>query len=87
MTPPSARGSSALTSRRDSVAATGGCCRQHGTSFRRLTMRGTNGKMYPFIVQHSSSRHARAEERVVQAFRMFNECVFCLAGVQDGRRV
>jgi len=71
---------------RDSTWATCGCRRQHGTSFRRLTMRGTNGKMYPFIVQHSSSRHARAEERVVQAFRMFNECVLCLAGTQGGQR-
>ena len=51
------------------------CRPQHGTSYRRLTMRGSNGRMYPFIVQHSSSRHARAEERMVQLFRMLNECV------------
>lgn len=29
--------------------------------------------MYPFIVQHSSSRHARTEERVIQLFRILNE--------------
>jgi phosphatidylinositol kinase/protein kinase (PI-3 family) len=46
---------------------------QHGTSYRRLTMRGSNGRMYPFLVQHSNQRHARAEERVLQLFRMFNE--------------
>ena len=38
-------------------------------------MRGTNGRMYPFLVQHSSSRHARAEERIVQLVRMLNEYV------------
>ena len=53
---------------------------QHGTSYRRLTMRGTNGRMYPFLVQHSSSRHARAEERIVQLVRMLNEYVLLLFG-------
>ena len=46
--------------------------RKHGTSYRRLTVRGENGGLYPFIVQHSSSRHARTEERILQLFRLLN---------------
>jgi len=53
--------------------------RKHGTSYRRFTVRGENGILYPFIVQHAASRNARTEERILQLFRLLN-------GVLEKRR-
>jgi transformation/transcription domain-associated protein len=39
---------------------------------RRLKIRGHDGSVHPFAVQHPTPRHSRREERVVQLFRIFN---------------
>ena len=45
---------------------------KHSTAYRRLTIRGKNGVLYPYLVQYSPGRHARTEERVLSLFRMLN---------------
>ncbi|KAJ3029169.1 UNVERIFIED_CONTAM: hypothetical protein HDU68_012852 [Siphonaria sp. JEL0065] len=40
--------------------------------FRRLTIRGHDGSLHPFIVQHPAARNCRREERIIQLFRIFN---------------
>lgn len=47
------------------VRGIGGC-------HRRLTIRGHDGSLHPFAVQHPAPRHVRREERIVQLFRIFN---------------
>ncbi|KAI9333573.1 hypothetical protein BDR26DRAFT_909001 [Obelidium mucronatum] len=39
---------------------------------RRLTIRGHDGTLHPFIVQHPAARNCRREERIIQLFRIFN---------------
>ncbi|KAJ3344480.1 hypothetical protein HDU83_005150 [Entophlyctis luteolus] len=39
---------------------------------RRLTVRGHDGSLHPFVVQHPAARSCRREERIVQLFRIFN---------------
>ncbi|KAF9958937.1 hypothetical protein BGZ72_010618 [Mortierella alpina] len=39
---------------------------------RRLTIRGHDGSVHPFIVQQPASRQGRREERVMQLFRILN---------------
>jgi transformation/transcription domain-associated protein len=39
---------------------------------RRLRIRGHDGSVHPFAVQHPAPRHSRREERVLQLFRIFN---------------
>ncbi|KAK5808732.1 hypothetical protein F5H01DRAFT_281683, partial [Linnemannia elongata] len=39
---------------------------------RRLTIRGHDGSIHPFIVQQPASRQGRREERVMQLFRILN---------------
>ncbi|KAJ3074848.1 hypothetical protein HDU98_010028 [Podochytrium sp. JEL0797] len=39
---------------------------------RRLTIRGHDGSLHPFIVQHPAARNCRREERIIQLFRIFN---------------
>lgn len=39
---------------------------------RRLTVRGHDGSIHPFQIQHPAGRHCRREERIVQLFRIFN---------------
>lgn len=46
--------------------------RNSGTSHRRIQIRGHDGSMHPFAVQHPTPRHVRREERVIQLFRIFN---------------
>lgn len=39
---------------------------------RRLKIRGHDGSVHPFQIQHPAGRHCRREERVAQLFRIFN---------------
>ncbi|KAF9968989.1 hypothetical protein BGZ73_008918 [Actinomortierella ambigua] len=39
---------------------------------RRLTIRGHDGSVHPFVVQQPASRQGRREERVMQLFRILN---------------
>ena len=43
-----------------------------GFSHRRLKLRGHDGSMHPFAIQHPAARHCRREERTLQLFRIFN---------------
>ena len=43
-----------------------------GFSHRRLKMRGHDGTIHPFAIQHPAARHTRREERILQLFRIFN---------------
>lgn len=43
--------------------------RRHGSSFRRISIRGANGSIYRFIVQNPSARQSRREEKIMQFFR------------------
>ena len=43
-----------------------------GVCHRRLTIRGHDGSIHPFAVQHPAARHCRREERILQLFRLFN---------------
>lgn len=43
-----------------------------GVCHRRLTIRGHDGSIHPFAVQHPAARHCRREERTLQLFRIFN---------------
>ena len=46
--------------------------RSCGISHRRLKIRGHDGSVHPFAVQHPTARHSRREERILQLFRIFN---------------
>ncbi|KAK6354722.1 hypothetical protein TWF696_003861 [Orbilia brochopaga] len=46
--------------------------RGYGICHRRLKMRGHDGSVHAFAVQHPAQRHCRREERVAQLFRIFN---------------
>ncbi|KAI5310276.1 hypothetical protein KEM55_009131, partial [Ascosphaera atra] len=43
-----------------------------GACHRRIKIRGHDGSLHPFAVQHPSPRHGRREERMLQLFRIFN---------------
>ena len=43
-----------------------------GFSHRRLKIRGNDGSIHSFAVQHPAARHSRREERTLQLFRIFN---------------
>ncbi|KAI1006280.1 Transcription-associated protein 1 [Podosphaera aphanis] len=43
-----------------------------GVCHRRLKIRGHDGSIHPFAIQHPAARHCRREERIVQLFRHFN---------------
>lgn len=43
-----------------------------GFSHRRLKIRGHDGSIHAFAVQHPAARHSRREERILQLFRIFN---------------
>ncbi|PKA60897.1 Serine/threonine-protein kinase ATR [Apostasia shenzhenica] len=47
--------------------------RRHGSSFRRLTLIGSDGSQRHFIVQTSLTPNARSDERVLQLFRVLNK--------------
>ncbi|XP_020600148.1 LOW QUALITY PROTEIN: transformation/transcription domain-associated protein-like [Phalaenopsis equestris] len=46
--------------------------RRHGSSFRRLTLMGSDGSQRHFIVQTSLTPNARSDERILQLFRVLN---------------
>lgn len=43
-----------------------------GVCHRRIRIRGHDGSMHPFAIQHPAARHCRREERILQLFRHFN---------------
>ncbi|OJJ48997.1 hypothetical protein ASPZODRAFT_1370320 [Penicilliopsis zonata CBS 506.65] len=43
-----------------------------GVCHRRLKIRGHDGSVHQFAVQHPAARHCRREERILQLFRIFN---------------
>ncbi|KAI9744282.1 MAG: hypothetical protein M1818_002434 [Claussenomyces sp. TS43310] len=43
-----------------------------GLCHRRLKIRGHDGSIHPFAIQHPAARHCRREERILQLFRHFN---------------
>ncbi|KAK4147258.1 uncharacterized protein C8A04DRAFT_9288 [Dichotomopilus funicola] len=54
-----------------------------GASHRRLQIRGHDGSVHAFAVQHPAARHCRREERILQLFRQLNQT---LAGKKESRR-
>ncbi|KAK9459333.1 uncharacterized protein V1516DRAFT_508906 [Lipomyces oligophaga] len=46
--------------------------RVQGLCYRRITIRGSDNKEYPFTIQYPAARHCRREERITQLFRIFN---------------
>ncbi|KAI8925789.1 hypothetical protein BC831DRAFT_256646 [Entophlyctis helioformis] len=59
----------------DRFAPTVDAIRGHIYCYKSLTIRGHNGSMHRFIVQHPAARHCRRDERILQLFRIFNEAV------------
>ncbi|KAI0434650.1 FAT domain-containing protein [Xylaria sp. FL1042] len=57
--------------------------RSIGGSHRRLTIRGHDGSIHPFAIQHPAARHCRREERILQLFRHLNQT---LAKKKESRR-
>ncbi|KAK4137532.1 hypothetical protein BT67DRAFT_372977 [Trichocladium antarcticum] len=54
-----------------------------GASHRRLKIRGHDGSIHPFAVQHPAARHCRREERILQLFRQLNQT---LGSKKESRR-
>jgi transformation/transcription domain-associated protein len=52
-------------------------------SYRRLKMRGHDGSVHAWAVQHPAARHCRREERILQLFRQLNQT---LARKKESRR-
>ncbi|CAO3681372.1 unnamed protein product [Umbelopsis ramanniana] len=46
--------------------------RGYGSCLRRITIRGHDGSLHPFMVQNPAARHGRREERIIQLFRILN---------------
>jgi len=46
--------------------------RSIGVCHRRLKIRGHDGSVHPFAIQHPAARNCRREERILQLFRHFN---------------
>ncbi|XP_040962395.1 transformation/transcription domain-associated protein [Gossypium hirsutum] len=57
----------------DRVGADIQIVRRHGSSFRRLTLIGSDGSQRHFIVQTSLTPNARSDERILQLFRVMNQ--------------
>ncbi|KAG9129909.1 hypothetical protein Leryth_007000 [Lithospermum erythrorhizon] len=57
----------------DRVGADIPIVRRHGSSFRRLTLVGSDGSQRHFIVQTSLTPNARSDERILQLFRVMNK--------------
>ena len=49
--------------------------RSIGFSHRRLNIRGHDGTVHAFAIQHPAARHSRREERTLQLFRIFDGIV------------
>lgn len=56
----------------DRVGADIPIVRRHESSFRRLTLIGSDGSQRHFIVQTSLTPNARSDERILQLFRVMN---------------
>lgn len=56
----------------DRISADIPIVRRHGSSFRRLTLIGSDGSQRHFIVQTSLTPNARSDERMLQLFRVLN---------------
>ncbi|GJS29218.1 transformation/transcription domain-associated protein-like protein isoform X2 [Tanacetum coccineum] len=56
----------------DRVGADIPIVRRHGSSYRRLTLIGSDGSQRHFIVQTSLTPNARSDERILQLFRVMN---------------
>ncbi|KAI0019632.1 FAT domain-containing protein [Xylariomycetidae sp. FL0641] len=54
-----------------------------GFSHRRLKIRGHDGSIHSFAIQHPAARHCRREERILQLFRHLNQT---LAKKKESRR-
>jgi transformation/transcription domain-associated protein len=54
-----------------------------GASHRRLKIRGHDGSVHAFAVQHPAARHCRREERILQLFRQLNQT---LGSKKESRR-
>ncbi|KAI1180923.1 FAT domain-containing protein [Nemania sp. FL0916] len=54
-----------------------------GVSHRRIKIRGHDGSIHPFAIQHPAARHCRREERILQLFRQLNQT---LAKKKESRR-
>ncbi|RUP49800.1 hypothetical protein BC936DRAFT_141434 [Jimgerdemannia flammicorona] len=61
--------------------------RGYGSCFRRITIRGHDGSLHPFIVQHPAARHGRREERIMQLFRILNRCSLTICATPSFRSV
>ncbi|KAI8099099.1 uncharacterized protein BX664DRAFT_310101 [Halteromyces radiatus] len=46
--------------------------RSYGNCYRRLTIRGHDGSLHPFVIQNPAARQFRREERLMQLFRLLN---------------
>jgi len=57
--------------------------RANGMSHRRLKIRGHDGSVHAFAVQHPAARHCRREERILQLFRQLNQT---LSSKKESRR-
>lgn len=47
--------------------------RSINASYRRIKMRGHDGSIHAWAVQHPAARHCRREERILQLFRQLNQ--------------
>lgn len=47
--------------------------RSVNASYRRLKMRGNDGSIHSWAVQHPAARHCRREEKILQLFRHLNQ--------------
>ncbi|KAK3299398.1 uncharacterized protein B0H64DRAFT_371754 [Chaetomium fimeti] len=54
-----------------------------GASHRRLKIRGHDGSVHVFAVQHPAARHCRREERILQLFEQLNQT---LGSKKESRR-
>ncbi|ORY71284.1 uncharacterized protein BCR38DRAFT_329400 [Pseudomassariella vexata] len=54
-----------------------------GVSHRRIKIRGHDGSIHAFAIQHPAARHCRREERILQLFRHLNQT---LAKKKESRR-
>ncbi|KAI0472046.1 FAT domain-containing protein [Xylariaceae sp. FL0804] len=57
--------------------------RSIGVSHRRIKIRGHDGSIHSFAIQHPAARHCRREERILQLFRHLNQT---LAKKKESRR-
>jgi transformation/transcription domain-associated protein len=47
--------------------------RGHSGCHRRIVIKGNDGSIHPFVIQHPAAKQCRREERTLQLFRLLNE--------------